>query len=624
MKHAILLLTFCVFATLLCAQQKYDNIWLLGEGDYRDNSLPGFPNWVRGGILMDFAQYPPTLELQDFPIHPKFKAHAIACDRNGELVAYTNGCDVVDYTHQLMLGGDSLQPGIISTYYCGLDGQYPSNQEVTFLPDFQDPDRFHLFHLEKMYADTYETIPRRFFHSIVQRPADGGPAALVSKKIIYDQRRMDDGFAAVRHANGRDWWLILTNFRSFYDDPDFPYDLSDPTQNPWPFIESHPELFLDTLRFTRFLFTPDSLYGPFPEQEVDATLYPNQTRTVAFSPDGSKYIIAGAFAGSKLFDFDRCTGLMSNPFTIDDYSANSNNTIKAWAVFSPDSRYLYLNNSTVLVQIDLNHTPLEQVPITQLSNASYYPAPGRDNLGIPLAGPDGKLYITNSFGRSMHRLDFPNRAGSDCGFRPHCIALPTINELRGNFNYPNFRLGPLDGSACDSLGIDNIPLANFRYDVEDTIQPLLITFTDLTDYLPDTWEWDFGDGQSSVLQNPQHLFAQPGTYTVCLRTLNSYGADTICKVVNFNVVGASHIAPSSVNLIFAPNPTNGPLVAILNGIEHPLKLVIRDCFGNPVLTKQIMNGINLLDVSDLSSGLYFYEATQGGILLSNGKVVKME
>ncbi|MEL6845560.1 MAG: PKD domain-containing protein, partial [Bacteroidota bacterium] len=47
-----------------------------------------------------------------------------------------------------------------------------------------------------------------------------------------------------------------------------------------------------------------------------------------------------------------------------------------------------------------------------------------------------------------------------------------------------------------------------------------------------SWDWDFGDGNSSTLQNPQHTYAQPGVYDVGLITLNASGCpDTIIKSV---------------------------------------------------------------------------------------------
>lgn len=40
------------------------------------------------------------------------------------------------------------------------------------------------------------------------------------------------------------------------------------------------------------------------------------------------------------------------------------------------------------------------------------------------------------------------------------------------------------------------------------------------------WEWDFGDGSTSTLQNPQHLYADSGRYVVTLRTFSDQGCSS--------------------------------------------------------------------------------------------------
>ncbi|MBK8297084.1 MAG: PKD domain-containing protein [Saprospiraceae bacterium] len=98
---------------------------------------------------------------------------------------------------------------------------------------------------------------------------------------------------------------------------------------------------------------------------------------------------------------------------------------------------------------------------------------------------------------------------------------------------PNYRLGPLDGSTCDTLGIDNIPWAWWRHD-QDTSDYLNFEFTDLSAYEVTDWEWNFGDGMVSTLQNPLHRYSQKGVYDVCLIAKNKNGADTLCKTLNVN------------------------------------------------------------------------------------------
>ncbi len=47
------------------------------------------------------------------------------------------------------------------------------------------------------------------------------------------------------------------------------------------------------------------------------------------------------------------------------------------------------------------------------------------------------------------------------------------------------------------------------------------------------WTWDFGDGNTSTEQNPIHVYAEEGNYTVCLTVINAIGCeDTNCQVIS--------------------------------------------------------------------------------------------
>jgi PKD repeat protein len=66
----------------------------------------------------------------------------------------------------------------------------------------------------------------------------------------------------------------------------------------------------------------------------------------------------------------------------------------------------------------------------------------------------------------------------------------------------------------------------------------LVQFTDQSTNAPNSWRWSFGDGQFSVLQNPQHQYS-PGanTYTVKLKVVNPYGTDSVTRVSVVRVTG---------------------------------------------------------------------------------------
>ncbi len=72
-----------------------------------------------------------------------------------------------------------------------------------------------------------------------------------------------------------------------------------------------------------------------------------------------------------------------------------------------------------------------------------------------------------------------------------------------------------------------VPVFSYSYESDEG----LLQFTDLSAFNPDTWLWDFGDGDTSVEQNPLHQYAAPGEYEICLTVENSFGSNTVCQTV---------------------------------------------------------------------------------------------
>ncbi|MBN2381112.1 PQQ-binding-like beta-propeller repeat protein [candidate division WOR-3 bacterium] len=59
--------------------------------------------------------------------------------------------------------------------------------------------------------------------------------------------------------------------------------------------------------------------------------------------------------------------------------------------------------------------------------------------------------------------------------------------------------------------------------------PLTVDFTDLSTGNPISWDWDFGDGETSILQNPTHIYEYAGNYTVRLTVTWSDTVITVTK-----------------------------------------------------------------------------------------------
>ena len=79
-------------------------------------------------------------------------------------------------------------------------------------------------------------------------------------------------------------------------------------------------------------------------------------------------------------------------------------------------------------------------------------------------------------------------------------------------------------SVIQTIQVDTIPVAGFLNSISclndttfftDTTHPTIYPIT--------TWNWNFGDGNNSNIQNPSHVYAQAGNYTVLLTVTDSKG-----------------------------------------------------------------------------------------------------
>jgi Secretion system C-terminal sorting domain len=185
-----------------------------------------------------------------------------------------------------------------------------------------------------------------------------------------------------------------------------------------------------------------------------------------FSPDGAKLGSYVAEDDFEVFDFDRCTGQLSNYRQV----AINDSMIGAGASFSPNSRYLYGSSSEFLYQIDAtSNQPDTTLKTVATWDGSYFPNPPfATTFWFQQLGNDGKIYITTATSTTMlHSISEPDLADTLCNVQQHSIILPTYN-LGTIPNFPNYNLGPLIGSPCDTLvGIHEI----FDKPINLTISP---------------------------------------------------------------------------------------------------------------------------------------------------------
>lgn len=115
------------------------------------------------------------------------------------------------------------------------------------------------------------------------------------------------------------------------------------------------------------------------------------------------------------------------------------------------------------------------------------------------------------------------------------ILAPNIGKLKiAVFNQYLYQLGWLNISGGTvggkSVGeILNPTVADFEANLLYGLAPLTVSFTDRSSGLISNWSWNFGDGTSSSIRNPTHVYAMPGTYNVSLTVSSAGGSDTEVK-----------------------------------------------------------------------------------------------
>jgi Zn-dependent metalloprotease len=114
-----------------------------------------------------------------------------------------------------------------------------------------------------------------------------------------------------------------------------------------------------------------------------------------------------------------------------------------------------------------------------------------------------------------------------------------------------------------------------------------INFTDLSVNGPLTWQWDFGDGTNSSLQNPSHTYTASGIYTVSLTVSNSYGSNTSTQI-NYITINLP-VAPVGQDATICPGSTAqliGNGANVLTWFNVPVGGTVLDTgsvFATPVL-----------------------------------------
>ena len=603
MRTTHILIFFLGVSSLLSAQKEdfqwYFNFWSVDDCSLPQDSL-FFENC--GESILDFNVDPPAFFTKREATLDMDWTHASICDENGQLLLYSNGISIHGPEHTAVPGGEMISYGpswINNTWLNENDEVRPQGflgiHCAGFIPAPDDEDKIYMVYYN--FDDLNIDDAFKKLYAIIDI-SNNEPEVIAQDIILMDKIREPGHSSAARHANGRDWWLLQFSRDSVFS----------------------------------FLIDPSGI-------NLDhISVLPFEIRrgqsSVSFNHNASQYAFIQRIdnnningADLTIFDFDRCTGNLSNPLrksfsTIDQGLVHS-------VAFSGSGQYLYTNNETTCFQYDMWSDDIlasrETVMITDSLQYTLFVTSSRlvsSTFGHMRLGPDRKLYITNpGQNNRIHIIHEPDQPAAFCRPEQNAMIMPSVNV--GTLPaMPTLRLGPLDGSSCDTLGLDNNPVSRFRYE-QDTLEFRDIDFVDLSYFEPTRWDWDFGDGTSSIEPSPFHSYTEDGIYEVCLTVSNQFSSNTSCDTLFLGVTSLDDQTQDRHITLF-PNPVEDVTrVAIHDYLPQAAQIRFYNQQGQLVQTSALGGVTTTIDMIGLTSGVYVYEVWDGSQRLSSGKVFKL-
>ena len=240
-----------------------------------------------------------------------------------------------------------------------------------------------------------------------------------------------------------------------------------------------------------------------------------------------------------------------------------------------------VNDSTSIIV--LGSDPLKTYQLQDTSTGNLI-GPALNGTGDSLFLSTGQLTSTTSFG---------------------IIKTDTTTACQTNLN------------SINTIIVTPNPVAQFT----DTANGLKYDFTDQSTGNIASWNWDFGDGNTSSQQNPSYTYGEEGIYNVCLTVIDSNGCEnTSCDSISVSATGIQ-TKEGPVTITIYPNPNNGILHFELDGSKIVSPIIrILDILGRQVLYSELMTTDHQysgsINIAFLPPGIYLFEIRSNDQLLS--------
>ncbi len=416
---------FCFFIVLLSLSlkaQRQSDVLVMG------NSVYSIPAEAPGSnFLMVFNE--DSLEYIDNEtpiILSNFFSRASYSDKHGNLKFASNGWRLVNSFGE-----------VLSYKLWREDMEWPQGSPDTtlvdiskgplFLEDPADSNRVYLF-----YGQYKRDIPSSiglisqdvyFTYAILDVPSQS--MISINHTVLSDTTSISDA-VAVRHGNGRDWWIIKPGIFS----NEYYIGLLDING-----VSSMQHVFIEGLE---------------PHTQTYTTSH--------FSQDGNHFIHFSGFGPKwvQRMDFDRCTGILSNPQDLDISSlfrpADLPNFIPSPDLSKFYGKRLNYNDSSYQYGTYQYDFVNDSLTFITLATGLSFISPNYNNVF------NFELFDNSNPFENMYYSTINNLTGNGLEYQQFRYELTNTATCVLAPNIVNYRLGSLVGSACDPLALEDMAL----------------------------------------------------------------------------------------------------------------------------------------------------------------------
>lgn len=432
------------------AQHKQSNIWFFGD---------------HAGL--DFNSGEP----QVIPGHTwNPKGTAVYSDTLGNLLFYSDGIDIFNKNHVVMVNGSALA-----------GGDYSVTQRVLIVNKPNSDNIYYVFIVGR--GTSSNTGLYGLWYNIVDMNGDNGLGEVIERDVFlsaaYDAQ---EKLFAVKHENNEDIWIIT---RKIKDD-----------------------------KFASFLLTRSGLNTTPVLSDAHIMQHPEGEHTKGYMKVSydKKYLLAAYLFSNPSFivevcKFDAATGAIDFLYYEMKLDEQGRKLIPFGIEFSPDSKYAYIAFTTDDADVDIYQYDMQHIENAGLFTQSAIKISSGPGQGIQLAA-DGKIYCSwpeEGGGPLYHYVSVihkPWKRGTACDFEADAIDMGDYTEV--NWCFPNILLDHL-----------------YRFEWQGTCSGSdnSIAFQPNFQPIPETITWNFNDpdaGADSISTElyPVHHFTNGGEFEV--------------------------------------------------------------------------------------------------------------